>query len=235
MAFSLNKVLIIGNLVRDPEMRVTNTSQIPVTSFRIASTRRIRSKQSDSWRDETVFVDIETWGRLAEFCNQYLRKGKPVYIDGRLRLHEWNTADGQKRSQIRIVAESVQDLGPRTPRDEQQGGGGGGGYDDRASYGADDRGGRSYNGGGGGGGASGGGGSGGGGGGGGYSGGGGGGGYAGRGARNRPAGGPPKSGEDAPPPADNDYYGPPDAAPDAPAEPPADDAPDAGGDDSVPF
>lgn len=211
---SMNKVLIIGNLVRDPEMRVTNTSQIPVTSFRIASTRRIRSKQSDSFRDETVFVDVETWGRLAEFCNQYLRKGRPVFIDGRLRLHEWTTQDGQRRSQIRIVAESVQDLGPRAPREQEQGGG----YDEgggRGGY-AEDRGGQggeraAY----------------------GESGGRGGKSYGGR-ARGNPAEAPAKpagaEGEEPPPPVDNDYYGPTDGGGADPGDGPA-----PGGEDSVPF
>jgi len=101
----LNKVLIIGNVGTDPEMRFTPNGN-PVTSFRIA-TSRTYSTASGERRQETEWFDVVTWNRLAETCNQFLAKGRRAYVEGRLRTRTWESADGQKRSRIEIVANRV--------------------------------------------------------------------------------------------------------------------------------
>jgi single-strand DNA-binding protein len=102
---NLNKVMIIGNVGTDPEMRYTPNGN-PVTSFRIATSRFFNSPEGER-KQETEWFTVVTWNKQAESCNQYLTKGKRVYVEGRLRTRAWEGQDGQKRSRIEIVAERV--------------------------------------------------------------------------------------------------------------------------------
>lgn len=132
---SLNKVMIIGNLTRDPELRYTPKGTA-VTELGIAVNRRYTAENGEK-REETTFVDVTLWGRTAELAGEYLRKGRPVYIEGRLQLDTWDDKQtGQKRSRLRVVGEEMQFLG--SGRD-QGGGGGGGEYEQREPRGYDNR------------------------------------------------------------------------------------------------
>jgi single-strand DNA-binding protein len=102
---SLNKIMVIGNLGTDPEMRFTpNGNQ--VTSFRIASTRTYTTSEGEK-QQETEWFTVTTWGKLAETCNQFLAKGRRAYVEGRLRTRNWEGQDGQKRFNTEIVANTV--------------------------------------------------------------------------------------------------------------------------------
>jgi single-strand DNA-binding protein len=107
---SLNKVFLMGNLTRDPELRYT-PSGASVCTFGLAVNRRFKTKEGDN-RDETLFVDVTAWAKQAELCSQYLSKGRPVFVEGRLRLESWTGNDGQKRSKMGVVAQNIQFLGP---------------------------------------------------------------------------------------------------------------------------
>ncbi len=102
---SLNKVMIIGNLGSEPEMRFTPNGR-PVTSFRVA-TNRVYTTAEGERKEETEWFTVVTWGRLAEQCNQFLTKGRLVYAEGRLRTHTWESQDGQKHYRTEIVADRV--------------------------------------------------------------------------------------------------------------------------------
>jgi single-strand DNA-binding protein len=102
---SLNKVMIIGNLGTDPEMRFTPNGN-PVTSFRIA-TSRTRFTPDGERKQETEWFTVVTWNKLAETCNQFLSKGRRAYVEGRLQTHTWEGQDGQRRSRVEIVANRV--------------------------------------------------------------------------------------------------------------------------------
>ena len=118
---SLNKVMLIGNLTRDPEIRYTPKGTA-VAELGLAVNRRYTADNGEK-REEVTFVDVTLWGRTAELAGEYLRKGRPVYIEGRLQLDTWDDKQtGQKRSKLRIVGEEMQFLGGR-----DEGGGGGGG------------------------------------------------------------------------------------------------------------
>ncbi|MGB9857200.1 MAG: single-stranded DNA-binding protein [Dictyoglomaceae bacterium] len=104
----LNKVLLIGHLTRDPEMRYT-PSGIPVTTFRIAVNRPKNSKGEQS----ADFIDIVTWRKLAEICGDYLKKGRLVAVEGSLRTRSYQTVDGQRRRVVEVVATSVHFLGKK--------------------------------------------------------------------------------------------------------------------------
>lgn len=116
---NVNKVILIGNLTRDPELRYT-PGGTAVAEFGMAVNRNFKS-QSGEQREETTFVDIVAWARQAETINQYLSKGRQVYIEGRLTYDSWQTQEGQKRSRLRVTVENFQFLGGRG-----EGGGGGG-------------------------------------------------------------------------------------------------------------
>ena len=119
---SFNKVILLGNLTRDPQVRYT-PSGTAVAEIGLAVNRYWFDKQSNSRREETTFVDVTLWGRDAEVSGEYLAKGRPVLIEGRLQLDTWDDKQsGQKRSKLRVVAERMQMLGSRG-----EGGGGGGG------------------------------------------------------------------------------------------------------------
>lgn len=108
----LNKVLIIGNLGRDPEMRYT-PSGAPVTNFSVAVSRRWKTPDGEQ-KEETEWFDVECWNKLAETANNYLSKGKQVFIEGRLRTDSWeDQQSGQKRYRTRVVANEMQFLGAR--------------------------------------------------------------------------------------------------------------------------
>lgn len=102
---SVNRMIIIGNLGSEPEMRFTPNGR-PVTSFSVATNRRYTTSDGER-REETEWFTVVTWGRLAEQCNQYLSKGRLVYVEGRLRSHSWEGQDGQKRYRNEIVADRV--------------------------------------------------------------------------------------------------------------------------------
>jgi single-strand DNA-binding protein len=116
---SFNRVVLVGNLTRDPELRYIPSGSA-VSEIGLAVNDRV--KKGDQWVDETTFVDVTLWGRTAEVANEYLSKGSSVLIEGRLKLDSWEK-DGQKRSKLRVICEKMQMLGGR----EGGGGGGGGG------------------------------------------------------------------------------------------------------------
>lgn len=107
---SLNKVFLIGNLTRDPELRYT-PSGMAVCDLGLATTRRFAVNNQE--REETCFVDITVWGKVGENCKSFLEKGSPVMVEGRLQLDQWEDQNGVKKSKLRVVAESVQFLGSR--------------------------------------------------------------------------------------------------------------------------
>jgi single-strand DNA-binding protein len=108
---SVNKVILIGNLGRDPELRYTQGGQA-VANFTLATTDRFSSKDGER-QERTEWHRIVAWARTAELCAQYLSKGRSVYIEGRLQTREWEDKEGQKRRTTEIVAQTVQFLGSR--------------------------------------------------------------------------------------------------------------------------
>src|SRR5580765_4071385 len=121
---SFNKVILMGNLTRDPQVRYT-PSGTAVAEIGLAVNRYWFDKQTNSRREETTFVDVTLWGREAEVAGEYLAKGRPVLIEGRLQLDTWDDKQsGQKRSKLRVVAERMQMLGARGDGGGGSGGGG---------------------------------------------------------------------------------------------------------------
>src|SRR5262245_29255633 len=117
---SYNKVILMGNLTRDPQVRYTPSGSA-VAEIGLALNRYWTDKQSNTRREETTFVDVVLWNREAEVAGEYLAKGRPVLIEGRLQLDTWDDkTTGQKRSKLRVVCERMQMLGSRG-----EGGGGG--------------------------------------------------------------------------------------------------------------
>ena len=106
---SLNKVFLIGNLTRDPELRYT-PGGTAVANLRMATNRRYKDK-SGEMKDEACFLTVVTWDKQAEVCNQYLHKGSPLFVEGRLQSRSWDGPDGKKRNVIEIRAERIQFLG----------------------------------------------------------------------------------------------------------------------------
>jgi single-strand DNA-binding protein len=111
MAVNLNRVVLTGNLTRDPELRTT-PSGTDVCSLRLACNTR-RKDSSGSWADKPNFFDVIVWGAQAASCSSYLEKGRPVAVDGRLEWRDWEDRDGNRRQSVEIVADSVQFLGGR--------------------------------------------------------------------------------------------------------------------------
>ena len=111
MAANINRVVLVGNLTRDPELRHT-PSGTAVCSLRLAVNTR-RKDESGQWTDKPNYFDITVWGQQGENCAQYLAKGRPVGIDGRLEWREWEAQDGSKRQAVEVVADNVQFLGGR--------------------------------------------------------------------------------------------------------------------------
>ena len=120
MAGNLNKVFLMGNLTRDVELKKT-PSNMSVANVGLAVNRQYRV--NDENREETTFVDCEAWGRTAEVMGQYLRKGRPVFVEGRLKLDQWQDRDGNNRSKLKVVIDNFQFVDSRSG----EGGGGGGG------------------------------------------------------------------------------------------------------------
>ena len=126
---NLNKVMLIGNLTRDPEIKYTPKGTA-VAQLGLA-VNRVWSNDAGEKQEETTFVDVELWGRQAEVAGEYLKKGRPVFIEGRLKLDSWDDKQtGQKRSKMKVVGEQLQLLGSR---DGGGGGGGGGEYQEGRS------------------------------------------------------------------------------------------------------
>ncbi|HJS28242.1 MAG TPA: single-stranded DNA-binding protein [Anaerolineales bacterium] len=116
MSRGLNKVLIIGNLGKDPEMRYTPSGR-PVTTFRVAASRTWKNADGDR-QEETEWFNVTAWGNLAEICNQYLKRGQQVYVEGRLHTRRWEDPEGNKRSTVEIVASEMVILGERKDEGE---------------------------------------------------------------------------------------------------------------------
>ena len=119
MAASLNKVLLIGNLTRDPELRYIPSGQA-VTTFTIAVNRTYNS-QSGEKKEEVSFIRVVVWARRAEVCNEYLKKGSPVFVEGRLQSRSWEAQDGTKRSTLEVIAQNVQFLSRGSRAEEPAG------------------------------------------------------------------------------------------------------------------
>ncbi|MFH1189288.1 MAG: single-stranded DNA-binding protein [Candidatus Omnitrophota bacterium] len=105
---SLNKVLLIGNLTRDPELRYIPSGSA-VATFTLA-VNRFYTTQTGEKKEQTSFIRIVVWGRRAEVCGEYLSKGSPVFVEGRLQSRDWQTQDGQKRNTVEVIADNIQFL-----------------------------------------------------------------------------------------------------------------------------
>ena len=112
---SFNKVILMGNLTRDPETRVTATG-LTICKLGLATSRSFTTKDGER-REETTFVDIDAFGKQAEVITKYFRKGKPILIEGRLKLDQWESNEGQKRSKMSVVMETFQFVGNRDDND----------------------------------------------------------------------------------------------------------------------
>jgi len=131
-ATNINRVVLTGNLTRDPELRST-PSGTSVCSLRVACNTR-RKDASGNWVDKPNYFDVTVWGAQGENCAQYLAKGRPIAVDGRLEWREWDDQNGNKRQSVDIIADSVQFLGGR---DEGAGGGNGQRFTPQADVPAD--------------------------------------------------------------------------------------------------
>ena len=128
---NLNKVMLIGNVTRDPELKYTPKGTA-VTDLGLAINRYFSGGDGGERREETTFIDVELWGRLAEIATEYAKKGRPVFIEGRLRLDSWEDRQtGQKRNRLKVIGEQLQLLGSRGG---SGGSSGGGGYGDEPGY-----------------------------------------------------------------------------------------------------
>ena len=113
---NLNKVFIIGNLTRDPELRYT-PGGTAVVNLRMATNRRYKDKSGEA-KQEVCFLTVVAWDKQAEVCNQYLHKGSPLFVEGRIQSRSWDGADGKKRNVIEIRAERIQFLGAPSGKTE---------------------------------------------------------------------------------------------------------------------
>lgn len=120
----VNKVIIVGNLGRDPEIKYTQ-SNVPVANFSVATTESWKDKQSGEWQEKTEWHRVVAWRYLAEKAERSLRKGKQVYVEGKLETRKWTGQDGNDRYTTEIIARDLQILGRR---DDDGNSGGGGGY-----------------------------------------------------------------------------------------------------------
>lgn len=115
-----NRVIMIGNLTKDPELRYT-ASGLAVANFRLAVNSKF--KAGDEFKEESLFIDVVVWGKQGESCSQYLAKGRPVLVEGRLQERSWES-EGQRRSKMEIVAQTVRFLGGRGGEGGSSSGGG---------------------------------------------------------------------------------------------------------------
>lgn len=104
---NFNKVMLMGNLTRDPDLKFISNGSA-VCNLGLAINRKY--KVDDEWKTDVCYVDVTVWSKTAENCAEYLKKGSPVFIEGRLQLDEWETDDGQKRTKLKVVADNVQFL-----------------------------------------------------------------------------------------------------------------------------
>jgi single-strand DNA-binding protein len=109
---TVNKVMLLGNLTRDPELRYTPAGAA-VCEFALALNRQYTNKQSGQKVDEVTFVDVVAWGRTAEISAEYLKKGRQVFVEGRLTQDRWESQDGKKMSKLKVTAEQVTFVGGR--------------------------------------------------------------------------------------------------------------------------
>jgi single-strand DNA-binding protein len=121
-ATNINKVIITGNLTRDPELRALPTGS-SVCELRVACNTRRKNTSSGEWEDKPNYFNVKVWGAQGENCSRFLAKGRPVAIDGRLEWREWETPEGAKRQTIDIIADAVQFLGshdtPSEPSEQE--------------------------------------------------------------------------------------------------------------------
>ena len=117
MAASLSKIFLIGNLTREPELRYV-PSGAAVASFGLAINRQYKNSEGEKV-EEVCFIDVVAWNRLAEVAGEYLLKGSPVFIEGRLQMDSWEQDDGQKRSKLKVVAQNIQFLGGKPDAEEK--------------------------------------------------------------------------------------------------------------------
>ena len=115
MSGSVNRVILVGNLTRDPELR-TLPGGGSVCSLRVALNESVKDANTGAWRDRANYFDVDVFGSQGESCGKWLSKGRQVAIEGRLRWREWEMPDGQKRSVVSVVADNVQFLGQRQNR-----------------------------------------------------------------------------------------------------------------------
>jgi single-strand DNA-binding protein len=132
-ATNINRVVLTGNLTRDPELRSTS-SGMSVCSLRVACNTRRKDQSTGDWVDKPNYFDVTVWGAQGENCARFLSKGRPVAIDGRLEWREWQDKEGNTRQAIDIIADAVQFLGSR-----EDGGGNGNGFTPRSDVPADTR------------------------------------------------------------------------------------------------
>ena len=130
---SLNKVMIIGNLGADPEMRFTANGDA-VANFNVAASRRYTTRDGEQ-REQTEWFRVVCWRRLAEIAGQYLQKGRQVYIEGRLETRQWQDREGNTRYTTEVIANEMQMLGSRGDFGDSGGGGGGGWQDGPSDFG----------------------------------------------------------------------------------------------------
>ena len=116
---NINRVVLVGNLTRDPELRHT-PSGMAVCKLRVAVNTRQKDQATGQWGDKPNYFDVTVWGNQGESCAQFLSKGRPVAIDGRLDWREWDAQDGTKRQAVEIIADNVQFLGSREGGEQPQ-------------------------------------------------------------------------------------------------------------------
>lgn len=114
---SFNKIILVGNLGRDPELRYTPQGT-PVCSFSLATNERRKDRTTGENNDVTIWFRVTLWGRQAETASQYLQRGRPVYIEGRLRVEEWTDRDGKQRHTLEVHATDMQFIGGGGAKDE---------------------------------------------------------------------------------------------------------------------
>ena len=120
MAASFNRVILMGNLTRDPELKQAPSGS-SVVDLRLAVSEQYRDKQTGAAKEVTCFVDVVAWNRLAELCQQYLVKGRAILVEGRLQYDEWKTKEGEARNKLRVRADIIRFLGPPPTREPAAG------------------------------------------------------------------------------------------------------------------
>jgi len=117
----MNKVMLIGNLTRDPEISVKQ-SGVTLAKMGLAVGRKYKNKQTGEWVEETAFVDMDAWRNTADFCGKYLKKGTRVYVEGSLKFSSWEAQDGSKRSKLSVTADHVEFVLSKAQEESRTGG-----------------------------------------------------------------------------------------------------------------